>query len=331
MFPKSSDDQWLEDIMRSMFAQSRTSPPNRTPEDEPNASQAAKDARRMARMAMQMAIGALDAADDRQDQMEKSLWRKLAAEKKEKANLQHRLTEELERRDEVERMRRSMDQMKQEEKEQERLREEFKRERRRREQDMERDAAERKAAEELKKAKEEARKACEEAARARQEAKLAHERAKQAEEAQRKQSAQSDSPQQPKDKEQVRDTAAWARYTDQWELFKRFSLVAGAGAGGGVFRFEDIPWPAVTPPASPSAITKKEVESFLFSSYSGQNKPLKTRIRECLLIWHPDKFSGRWMRFVIEADRARVTEGVSAVTRAGNELMADYANRRRTM
>ncbi|KAF8606774.1 hypothetical protein BDV93DRAFT_604114 [Ceratobasidium sp. AG-I] len=334
MFPKSRDDQTLEDIIRSMFGQGQTSSPkdqsNWTSEDETNLSQAVKDACRMARMAMHMAIGALNSADEKQDQVEEMLRRRLAAEKKEIKKLQRRLDEELQWQDEAEKMSQTIKKMKREEKEwkQERLREELEREKQWRQGYMEREAAEQEAVEELKQAREEVKKARKEAARARQEADLARERAERAEEAQRKQSAQNDSTQ--RSKEQVYETAAWARYIEQWELFKRFSLVAGADARGGVFRFEDIPWPTVTPPTSPSKITKKEVESFLFSSYSGQSTSLRTRIRECLLIWHPDKFSGRWMRFIIETDRARVIEGVSAVTRAGNDLLVDYANRRRT-
>lgn len=252
---------------------------------------------------MQMAIGALDAADEQQDRAESALMRQLATEKEKRrvgkikeqqrlAREQEERREERERWEEVDKMRRSMDRMQQEEKEQERLREDLKRENRRKQRDAEHQAAEREAAEALRKAKNEAKKARDDAARASQEANLARERAERAEAALRQQStARSESEQLLKT--QLKESTAWAMYTDQWELFKRFSLVAGAGAGGSVFRFEDIPWPTLTPPTSPSMITKKEVEAFLFSSFSNQGKPLKTRIRECLLIWHPDKFSGR--------------------------------------
>ncbi|KAG8684885.1 hypothetical protein FRC08_013437, partial [Ceratobasidium sp. 394] len=161
------------------------------------------------------------------------------------------------------------------------------------------------------------------------EASRARERAERAEEAQRQYAARAESEQTSQD--QQKESTAWSRYTDQWELFKRVALAAQPSPEGRIFRFEDIPWPMLSPPTSPGMITKGQVAAFLYSSSSGQGKSLKARIRECLLTWHPDKFSGRWMRFVLEEDRARVAEGVSAVIRAGNEIMAEYASRRNTL
>lgn len=295
--PSRSDDQWLKDFLQQMFSQSRSAPKypyEEAPQGETKASQAAKDARRLARMALQVAIGALEAADEQQDLAESLLIQKLDAEKEKRraarADAQRQAEEnkaQQERWEEVDRMRRNMESLKREEQLQERARNE----QQMRRQEMERQAAEREAAEALKRARQEEARAREEAARARQEANAARERAERAEEARRQDAARREFENRSKD--QMRESTAWARYSSQWEIFKRFSLVVGESAGGAVFRFEDIPWPTLTPPTSPNMITRKEVEGFLFSSFSDQGKPLRTKIRDCLLMWHPDKFSGR--------------------------------------
>ncbi|KAF8606773.1 hypothetical protein BDV93DRAFT_604113 [Ceratobasidium sp. AG-I] len=333
--PPCSEDEWLKDLLQRMFSQSRGAPKKshyEAADGETKALQAAKDARRTARMVLQAAITALEAADEQQDRAESLLLQKLDAEKEkrrmERIEAQRQADEhkaERERWEAIERMRLNMENMKREE----RLQEEAKNERRRRREETERQAAEQETAEALRRARHEEAKAREEAARARQEANAARDRAERAEGARRQDATRKESERLSRD--QLRESTAWAKYSTQWEIFKRFSLVVGASAAGTALRFEDIPWPTLTPPTSPSMITRTEVEGLLFSSFSDPGKPLKTKIRDCLLMWHPDKFSGRWMRFVIEADRGRVAEGVSAVARALNDAMIEYANRRRTM
>jgi hypothetical protein len=299
--PSSNYDQWLEDTMRRMFAQTRNASggsASGSTGDEAVALQAARDARRMVKMALQMAMAVLEAADEKQDEADGFLQSRIASEKEryrvEKGKRQRlaRENQQLEiewaRQSEVEGMRRAMEQLQQKEKEQERVREEMKREERRRREVRELRAAQQEVAEALKKAQAEAKKYREAAERANQEANRARGRAERAEEAQRQHTGRTESGNTSK------ESAAWTRYTEQWDLFKRFAFVAGAGSSGGVFRFEDIPWPMLSSPTTPGMITKKDVEAFLYSSSAiNQGKPLKTRIRECLLIWHPDKFSGR--------------------------------------
>ncbi|QRV77731.1 hypothetical protein RhiJN_05746 [Ceratobasidium sp. AG-Ba] len=336
-----TDKDWFEDILRRMLSQTRsnsTKPTKTTADEETKATQAARDIRGLARMAMQMTICALDAADEKQNQAEKLFRKRLDAEEKqrklqgmvERQRLaQQERQKELERarQAEVEEMRRAMEWLQWEEKNQARIREEHKREARRKQEDAERRVADKAAAESLKRAHAETKKYREAAERAEREAEAARNRAERAEEAQRKQAAKAKSEQ--ASTAQQNESNAWSQYTNKWALFKRFSDVASSNPGG-VFRFEDIPWPMLSTPSSPEMITKDEVAAFLYSSFSNQGNTMKTRIRDCLLTWHPDKFSGRWMHFVLETDRARVTEAVLAVTRAGNDLMTEYASRRKS-
>ncbi|KAG9103174.1 hypothetical protein FRC06_011874 [Ceratobasidium sp. 370] len=300
----STNDDWLETIMRQVFSQarntSRSSP--KAAMEEIEASQAARDTLRIAKVAMQMVIGMLDAAEEKQDEADRLFRTRLKTiekeRKAEKLKEQQRLAQEEQQRQleqarqaEVEEMRKSMERFRQEEKEQARMLEERKREARRQREEVERRAAEQATAEALKRAQAEAKKYREAAERAKKEASRAQERAEQAEEAQRQYAARAKSDQASKD--QQKESTAWSHYTGQWELFKRFALAVEPSSKEQIFRFEDIPWPMLSPPTSPSMITKDQVAAFLLSSSSGQGKPLKARIRECLLTWHPDKFSGR--------------------------------------
>ncbi|QRV92550.1 hypothetical protein RhiJN_20568 [Ceratobasidium sp. AG-Ba] len=336
-----TDKDCFEDILRRMLSQTRsnsTKPTKTTADEETKATQAARDIRGLARMAVQMAICALDAADEKQNQAEKLLRKRLDAEEKQRkvqamaerqSLAQRERQKELERarQAEVEEMRRAMERLQWEEKDQARTREEHKREARRKREDAERRIADKAVAESLRRAQAETEKYREVAERAKREAEAARNRAERAEEAQRKQAAQVKFEQ--ASAAQQNQSNAWSQYMNKWALFKRFSDVASSNPGG-IFRFEDIPWPMLSTPSTPEMITKDEVSAFLYSSFSKQGNTMKTRIRDCLLTWHPDKFSGRWMHFVLEADRAQVTEAVLAVTRAGNEIMTEYANRGKT-
>ncbi|KAF8754986.1 hypothetical protein RHS01_05570 [Rhizoctonia solani] len=93
------------------------------------------------------------------------------------------------------------------------------------------------------------------------------------------------------------DAAAWARYTAQWNKLQSMGVPG-----------------------------KKNSDAILFFSISlgrPYDKTAKARLRELLLLWHPDKFVGRWMCYVVPADQPDVTEGVMAVARIANELMAE--------
>ncbi|KAG8773308.1 hypothetical protein FRC12_002583 [Ceratobasidium sp. 428] len=333
--PTPTNKEWLDSIMRGMFSQTQNAPAESSQgaTEETETSCAARDARRLARVALQMAIGILDAADEKQDEANRLLQDRLGQMErtleKTKEKLQSTREELLRQKErvEMEKYRRRTERHQQEEKEQARILEEKEKEAQRQQEEVARRTAEQATTEALRRAQAEAKKYREAVERAQKDATRLRERAERAEEAQRLNAARADVER--KSKDQQAASAAWSRYTGQWELFRRFALAVGPVGGGGLLRFEDIPWPMLSCPSTPGVITKDEIAAFIYSSSQGVS--IKARIRECLLTWHPDKFSGRWMRFVLENDRTRVIEGVTAVTRAGNEIMTEYANRRNTL
>ncbi|KAG8687796.1 hypothetical protein FRC08_011761 [Ceratobasidium sp. 394] len=198
---------------------------------------------------------------------------------------------------EIERVRRSVERRMTEERELECEWQEAKYEAKRRRDEADQRSIEQAAADAVKKAQEKmataeekAKLAQQEALKAGQEAIRERKRADDAEKSQKKVVAKYEAERRLLEEQQ--ESAAWSRYESQWRLLKRISTVVAGG--GGIFRFEDIPWPTVVPPASPSAITPDAVTNFLFSGPTlEEGVTLKSRIKDCLLRWHPDKFSGR--------------------------------------
>ncbi|CAE6473597.1 hypothetical protein ACGC1H_005443 [Rhizoctonia solani] len=128
--------------------------------------------------------------------------------------------------------------------------------------------------------------------------------------------------------EEKAELIAWSRYKSQWRLLKRVTTADPAAGQLQVLRFEDLPWPTVVPPTSPTMITDAEVAAFLRSGPPlREGESMRARIKDSLLTWHPDKFAGRWIQYVIESDRARVTDGITAVVRAGSRALAEYTSR----
>lgn len=97
------------------------------------------------------------------------------------------------------------------------------------------------------------------------------------------------------------ENAVYTRYRNQWRLFGRLraleSLEDGEVVGvGEVLRFEDVPWPVFTLPVTPEGITKAEVRRFMDVSAAageGEGKSIRKRVKDWLLVWHPDKFEGQ--------------------------------------
>ncbi|KAJ1303467.1 hypothetical protein OPQ81_011655 [Rhizoctonia solani] len=118
------------------------------------------------------------------------------------------------------------------------------------------------------------------------------------------------------------DSAAWARYTTQWNKLQSMGVPGKKNSDVMLF-FSNIPWPTVRAPRGPEDITKDAVASLVLSTSHSQEKSAKVRLRELLLLWHPDKFVGRWMCYVVPSDQPDVTEGVMAVARIANELLAE--------
>ncbi|KAG8777760.1 hypothetical protein FRC12_000210 [Ceratobasidium sp. 428] len=126
----------------------------------------------------------------------------------------------------------------------------------------------------------------------------------------------------PMDTSNGQAAAAWARYTTQWNKLQGTG-VPGKPTTDAILYFSNIPWPTIRSPRRPEDISKEAVTALVLSTSHSLEKNTKARLRELLLLWHPDKFVGRWMNFVVPADQADVTEGVMAVARIANELLAE--------
>jgi hypothetical protein len=70
--------------------------------------------------------------------------------------------------------------------------------------------------------------------------------------------------------------------------------VPGKKNSDAILFFSNIPWPTVRAPRGPDDITKEAVASLVLSSSHSHDKNVKARLRELLLLWHPDKFVGRY-------------------------------------
>ncbi|QRV84169.1 hypothetical protein RhiJN_12185 [Ceratobasidium sp. AG-Ba] len=113
-------------------------------------------------------------------------------------------------------------------------------------------------------------------------------------------------------KQQQHAVDAWIAYDARWN-----QLRAGR-AQPGELAFTDLPWPSYPPPKlplSPEALSRKAVTSFLLSPLHSIGKPRKQRLREALLLYHPDRFVAKWMGLVQEADALSVQEAVGRVAR----------------
>jgi hypothetical protein len=104
--------------------------------------------------------------------------------------------------------------------------------------------------------------------------------------------------------EEKAELIAWSRYKTQWRLLKRVTTADPTGGQLQVLRFEDLPWPTVIPPTSPGMITDTEVAAFLLSGPPlREGETMRSRIKDSLLTWHPDKFAARYVQACHEFQR----------------------------
>ncbi|KAF9778721.1 hypothetical protein BJ322DRAFT_1092228 [Thelephora terrestris] len=114
-------------------------------------------------------------------------------------------------------------------------------------------------------------------------------------------------------------------YDTRWDI-----LLSTGETAGQPLTFQDIPWPCQIAYSSSDGrkfslddLTTESISEFLFSSEMERSESaqrVKT-IRGTLLRFHPDKFDGRIISRVPEAERAMVREGVGIVVRTMNELL----------
>ncbi|KAG8773309.1 hypothetical protein FRC12_002584 [Ceratobasidium sp. 428] len=85
------------------------------------------------------------------------------------------------------------------------------------------------------------------------------------------------------------------RCKHQWDLFIR--LVRSSNTEP-MLSFENIPWPTFSLLLKPEDITKKEIERFIEALSASQPEKFKRKVKELLLVWHPDKFCGRLVQLL---------------------------------
>ncbi|KAI0753517.1 hypothetical protein C8Q80DRAFT_517429 [Daedaleopsis nitida] len=140
-------------------------------------------------------------------------------------------------------------------------------------------------------------------------------------------------------KERVRDVEARELYEARWRTLLAPPSGGGASTEEELLRFEDIPWPvmAIAPSSSHGerstvllgSLTAEAISEFLLPPERGVSdadvpqKDRKEKLRETMLRFHPDKFEGRIMKRVRDADRELVKEAVGIVARTVTALMGE--------
>jgi hypothetical protein len=119
-----------------------------------------------------------------------------------------------------------------------------------------------------------------------------------------------------KEREAVTEmTHAWQEYLASWGTLNSKPPTSLA------LHFQDIPWPIQHPPTSPEQLTASAISAFVLSPLHSHGKNQKQRIREALLVFHPDRFD-KWVRLVRDGpDRHLVREAAGSVVRILNTLL----------
>ncbi|KAG9091682.1 hypothetical protein FRC06_000460 [Ceratobasidium sp. 370] len=119
--------------------------------------------------------------------------------------------------------------------------------------------------------------------------------------------------QQSQQSQQARD--AWQSYEDRWASLSNSNAPVR-------LTFHNIPWPVFSPPASVSHLNSRTIGAFILSSlHDGGGATRRERIRTAMRLWHPDKWTGRYMTKVDPRHAQVVKEGVDAVAGALAELL----------
>ena len=108
---------------------------------------------------------------------------------------------------------------------------------------------------------------------------------------------------------------AWQTYSASWDTLNSNPPAVPT------LHFQNIPWPIQHPPTSPEQLTADAISAFVLSPLHSHGKNRKQRIREALLVFHPDRFD-KWTRLVRnEPDRQLVREAAGSVVRILNALL----------
>jgi flagellar biosynthesis GTPase FlhF len=160
----------------------------------------------------------------------------------------------------------------------------------------------------------------------------------------------------PRQNDAERFREAWDTYERRWtSLLSSTTLMVDSGTQNGL-RFSDIPWPVMRQPRNggdlSTHLTKALISTFVLSPYrlaessstdlSDPRRLKKSRLREAMLRWHPDKFAKAshlprvipipsdappplaqiLARVTSEEDKKNIREGSEQVVRILNTLMA---------
>jgi len=110
-------------------------------------------------------------------------------------------------------------------------------------------------------------------------------------------------------------THAWQNYSASWNTLNSNPPTSPT------LHFRSIPWPVQHPPTSLEQLTADAISEFVLSPLHSHGKNRKQRIREALLVFHPDRFD-KWIRLVRnERDRQLVHEAAGSVVRILNALL----------
>ncbi|KAG9077691.1 hypothetical protein FRC06_008758 [Ceratobasidium sp. 370] len=121
-------------------------------------------------------------------------------------------------------------------------------------------------------------------------------------------------------KEQQHVVDAWIAYDARWTQLR------AKQAQPGELAFTDLPWPSYPAPKlplSPDALSKQAISTFLLSPLHSIGKPRRQRLREALLLYHPDRFVAKWMGLIREKDAPPVQEAVGRVARVLTGLVEE--------
>lgn len=127
--------------------------------------------------------------------------------------------------------------------------------------------------------------------------------------------------------EHKRAILAQQRKLDPWTLYERaWKTISSLQNPPPTVRLGEIPWPIKRPPEHPHGdelplwfLSLNNIRSFLLDPNHFACKSTKLRLREALLIWHPDKFESRLKGRVPQEEWERVFEGCQAVIRVLND------------
>lgn len=123
-------------------------------------------------------------------------------------------------------------------------------------------------------------------------------------------------------KEQQGALDAWSAYDTRWTQLRS----GGPSTSNSKLKFTDLPWPSYPSPRLPlsqEALSKQAISAFLLSPLHSVGKPRKQRLREALLLYHPDRFVAKWMGLVRERDVADVQEAVGRIARVLTGLVEE--------